>query len=161
MPQERGIPSGGPDPEAHPNTYGEELHHEDALPGKRQRIAAIQARDAAGRESRREHITKSVKQVMEKLIRQDTPFIGHMCSPEMLKFMIEELDEKATKKVMRDVRRTERRNFGKSKTDVAEVYSPPRMTTMAERLGYRAAFAFDLTTCDGDGVPWDLSIDRR
>ena len=30
--------------------------------------------------------------------------------------------------------------------EVAEVYSPPRVTTMAEQMGLRAGWALDLTT---------------
>ena len=32
------------------------------------------------------------------------------------------------------------------------------MTAMAEKLGYKAGFALDLTTTDENGQPWDLSI---
>ncbi len=43
--------------------------------------------------------------------------------------------------------------------DVAEVYSPPRMTTMASRMGLKAAWALDLTQVDPvDGQMWDLSV---
>ena len=41
--------------------------------------------------------------------------------------------------------------------DVAEVYSPPRMTKMARRLGMRAGCVIDLTEMDEDGVPYDLT----
>ena len=40
---------------------------------------------------------------------------------------------------------------------VAELYSLPRMATMAEKLGYKPGFSLDLTTCDADGIPWDLT----
>ena len=42
-------------------------------------------------------------------------------------------------------------------TDVAEVFSPPRMTKMAQKLDMEAGLAVDLTTCDAKGVAWDLS----
>ena len=68
-------------------------------------------------------IAKSVEQIYESLNR--------LCDKEALQFLTESLDKKFTKKVQRDVRRTERQNFGKSKTDVAEVYSPPRACATA------------------------------
>ena len=42
------------------------------------------------------------------------------------------------------------------KIEVVEVYSPPRVTMMAEEMGFRAGWALDLTTCDKDGRPWDF-----
>ena len=41
--------------------------------------------------------------------------------------------------------------------DVTEVYSPERVTAMARELGMTAGWAFDLTTSDEQGRPWDLS----
>ena len=38
--------------------------------------------------------------------------------------------------------------------EVAEIYSPPRVTFMAEQMGLRAGWALDLTTCDDDGREW-------
>ncbi len=40
---------------------------------------------------------------------------------------------------------------------INEAYSPPRVTTMAERLGMVPGFALDLTTKDEKGEPWDFS----
>ena len=40
--------------------------------------------------------------------------------------------------------------------DVAEVYSRPRVTTMAERCGLSAGWSMDLTTIDENGIPWDF-----
>ena len=42
-----------------------------------------------------------------------------------------------------------------AKMEVAEVYSPPGVTRMAERMGLRVGWALDLTTCDEDGRRWD------
>ena len=43
-------------------------------------------------------------------------------------------------------------------TDVAEAYSPPRVTKVASDMKLRPAWAFDLTEIDPeDGLPWDLS----
>ena len=41
--------------------------------------------------------------------------------------------------------------------DVSEVYSPPRVTAMAEKLGLDAGWALDLIVADDDGVAWDFS----
>ena len=47
---------------------------------------------------------------------------------------------------------------------VSEIYSPPRVTGAARRLkslGLTAGFAFDLTSTDENGVPWDFSVAAR
>ena len=72
--------------------------------------------------------------------------------------MTEMRDRQSPKKFERDVRRTQRRNFGNARVDVAEIYSPPRMAAMASRRGYTAGFSMDLTTSDENGLPWDLSL---
>ena len=41
--------------------------------------------------------------------------------------------------------------------DITELYSPPRVTEMAVRIGLSAGFAMDLTTVDDQGRPWDFS----
>ena len=43
-----------------------------------------------------------------------------------------------------------------AKMEVAEVYSPPRVTRMAESMGLRAGWALDLTTNDDDDRPWNF-----
>ena len=40
---------------------------------------------------------------------------------------------------------------------VAEVYGPPRVVEMANRMGLRGGWSFDLTTTDEDGLPWDFN----
>ena len=72
--------------------------------------------------------------------------------------MIEILDKQAVKTLERDIRRTQKRSFGNARVDVAEIYSPPRMTAMASKLGYTPGFSMDQTTLDEDGMPWDLSL---
>ena len=42
------------------------------------------------------------------------------------------------------------------KVEVADVYSPPRVTKMAEQMGLRSGWALDLTTCDDDGRAWNF-----
>ena len=41
--------------------------------------------------------------------------------------------------------------------EVAEVYSPPRVVEMANRMGMRGGWSLDVTTCDTDGMPWDFN----
>ncbi len=50
---------------------------------------------------------------------------------------------------------------GGRRVDVAEVYSPPRMTAMARTLGLRPGFVADLTLMTDEGEPWDLSIEKN
>ena len=42
--------------------------------------------------------------------------------------------------------------------DVAEFYSPPRITSMAAKMGLRVGWSMDITTNDIDGRPWDFKI---
>jgi len=45
--------------------------------------------------------------------------------------------------------------FGKH---VSEIYSPPRVTNIANKIGLTPGFAFDLTTVDPvDGKAWDFN----
>ena len=95
-----------------------------------------------------DRIAKSIERIYESLNR--------LCDNEALKFFIESLDKQISKNVWGDVRRTERRNFGKSKADVAEVYSPPRLCATARKMGLKAGFSFDLIGNNAKGEPWDL-----
>ena len=46
----------------------------------------------------------------------------------------------------------------KSGVDISEVYSPPRVATIAaKRRGLSVGTSFDITTNDENGIPWDLS----
>ena len=40
---------------------------------------------------------------------------------------------------------------------ISEVYSPPRVTTMAESMGLRGGFSLDLTAPGPDGRAWDFT----
>ena len=45
---------------------------------------------------------------------------------------------------------------------VTEVYSPPRVTSMAQKLGLIPGMALDLTTTDDDdGKPWDFNDEKK
>ena len=39
---------------------------------------------------------------------------------------------------------------------VSEIYSPPRVCSLASRFGMRPGFSLDLTVCDNEGKPWDF-----
>merc|ERR1739836_104715 len=46
--------------------------------------------------------------------------------------------------------------------EVAEVYSVPRVTTVASKMGLKAGWALDLCTLDEMGRPWDFTqVDMR
>ena len=45
--------------------------------------------------------------------------------------------------------------------EVAEVYSPSRMTKMADMMGMKSGFALAFTTNDENSKPWDFSIPER
>ena len=48
------------------------------------------------------------------------------------------------------------------KFHITEVYSPPRVNTMAERLGLIPGMSLDLTTVDpDDGMPWDFNNEDK
>ena len=59
---------------------------------------------------------------------------------------------------MQDDMKVVRARLG-SQTDVAEVYSPPRVVTVAEAAGLRGGFSLDLTT-PWNGEVWDFTKKR-
>ena len=44
--------------------------------------------------------------------------------------------------------------------DVAEIYSPPRISKRASEVGLKGGWSLDLTTKDSDGKAWDFSSQR-
>ena len=48
-------------------------------------------------------------------------------------------------------------NMMVNQMEVAEVYSPPRVVGMANKLGIRGGWSLDLTICDTDGQPSDFN----
>ena len=72
-----------------------------------------------------------------------------------------------TSALRRDMNFTEKRMHdlgAEPERTVSEVYSPPQVNEAARRkpqMGIVPGFAFDLTTCDERGVPWDFSITER
>ena len=75
-----------------------------------------------------------------------------LCNRDVIKSMVDDLDKSCTRKLNRELKRKEERG-GKSKTDIAEAFSPPRMAIMATKLGFKAGFSLDLTTQDEQGKP--------
>ncbi len=41
--------------------------------------------------------------------------------------------------------------------EIPELYSPPRVTVMAEKMGMRSEWALDLATQDGQGNVWNFN----
>jgi hypothetical protein len=57
----------------------------------------------------------------------------------------------------RSLKQQETKIFG-SRVPVAEIYSPPRVARMAERMGMASGWSLDLTEVDpDDGQPWNFS----
>ena len=94
------------------------------------------------------------------MICEETPFVSQLCSREVAKAMIDDLAKTFTKKMQRRIKKNEAKQFRQTSrgVDVAEAYSAPIMTQMAQQLGYREGFALDLTVDDEHGKGWDLSI---
>lgn len=131
-------------------------------PSKRQRLALAEMKaqlldEHVDHVPRRERIESVLKRVIEQMVRDDTPLVAQLCNREILKSMVDDLDRECTKKVQRRAMKKASTASSGGGADVAEAYSPPRLTTTAERLGYRHSFALDLTTTNADGEKWDLS----
>ena len=87
-----------------------------------------------------------------------------VCSHASIRSIIDALDENMTRKAARDDRRQERKKNASRLSaetaegvDVAEAYSPARMTETAKELGYKAGFTIDLRNQEGEGTSLDLS----
>ena len=93
-----------------------------------------------------------------------------LCNRDTLMKMIGDLDKRLISRVSSKVRRfawrydrqtktNETASIGRcfNATDLAEAFSPPRMTEMVQTRSMVAGFALCITTCDNEGVPWDLS----
>ena len=71
---------------------------------------------------------------------------------EGIRQVFERLDKEQTAKAERQKIKASRK---KTDNDVSEIYSPPRITTVAESTGLRPGWALDLTVNKPDGTPWD------
>ena len=107
----------------------------------------------------------SVKSVLAALLREGCEGVSQLCRPDIIQEMIHQLEKTCTRKMQRRWKRGQARGktenpdkMPEAKTDVAEVYSRPRMSAMAEKLGYTPGFALDIRTCDEQRRPWDLSV---
>ena len=74
---------------------------------------------------------------------------------EGIKQVFERIDKDHTAKAERRKLKVSRK---KASNDVSEIYSPPRITDVAESTGLRPGWALDLTVKSEDGTPWDLPI---
>ncbi len=130
----------------------------DEPSSKRPRIANIMnlqtlvARDLAG-------ITNPVREELVKSINQ----VQQIKRSSVVKEIIEKLEKVSQSKMpkIRDVKREILRQA--PGMEVAEIYSPPRITKMANQLGMSGGWALDLTEIDEeDGKPWDFTdISKR
>ena len=74
-----------------------------------------------------------------------------------VKAIIKSLEEKHDFSLPKN--RRQRRSMNcQGKHHVSEIYSPPRITEMARKMGLEAGWALDLTEVDpDDNEPWDFS----
>ena len=77
-----------------------------------------------------------------------------LCNLEELHKIFEKLSGERIEKGCYD----ELSHDSEAKSDVSEVYSPPRMTRYATRYGLKVGSALDLITQDDDGRNWDFSF---
>ena len=98
------------------------------------------------------NLEASIDTIMERYI-QTKP--DGTLTKEGIRQVFEALDLEYTSRASRRRLRTTTKP---STNDVSEVYSPPRVTEVAEATGLRAGWALDLTIKKEDGEPWDLSI---
>ena len=80
---------------------------------------------------------------------------GGKVTKEGIRQVFERLDKEQIAKAERQKLKASHK---KTDNDVSEIYSPPRITTVAESTGLRPGWALDLTVNKPDGKPWDLSI---
>ena len=130
----------------------------DEPSSKRPRIAnlfnlqTLVARDLAG-------ITDPVREELVNSVNQ----VRAIKKKGLVKDIIEKLEKASQSKPpkVRSVRREILRHV--PGIEVAEMYSPPRITEMARKLGMDGGWALDLTEVDEeDGQPWDFTkADKR
>ena len=88
---------------------------------------------------------------MAELMRSETQIISELCTHKLMEKMFDDMDIACATNVIRKLRKLnveDQKKSGKANkkgVDVAEAYSPPRMTTMASKLGYTTGFSLDLT----------------
>lgn len=96
----------------------------------------------------------NIEDAIDKSLSNLMKFITeNVCNRERLREILKALDKQG----IEHTERGEQHNATKSKSDVAKVYSPPRMIHQAAKLGLRPGSSLDLTTHDSDGKPWDFS----
>ena len=78
------------------------------------------------------HVRKALYHVEQKMKQENTNNIETQLDKTMMKILLMNME-------------------------VAEVYSPPRVTQMARKMGLRAGWSLDLTTHDSDGRAWDFN----
>ena len=79
-----------------------------------------------------------------------------MASAEVRR-ILDELEEGADFKLPANRSRQQPKAASQWSSECAEVYSPPRITSVASHMGLKTAWAMNLTTLDESGNPWDFS----
>ena len=78
-----------------------------------------------------------------------------------VKQILEDL-EKGSRLKLPKAKRQQHSMQATGKFDVTEIYSPPRITAMAKKMGLKDGWALDLTETDeDDNQPWDFSIPSK
>ncbi len=138
-------------------TFDEEEDEEPEGPSsaKKQRIAplfeGLRLITATGRAMA---ITSETAKAMEDL--------PSLTTSKVVRSIINELESKKEFKVRASGKDVRKMISSNGKVDVAEVYSPPRITKMAEGMGLKAGWALDLTTTDPeDNAPWDFTVKAK
>ena len=146
--------SEGPDVSREVVQEGDAVEEEPS--GKRQRIGQV-GHDDGGRASRFEKIKKHVNDSIASLLRSGSKSAALLCRRDVLNKIIQDLDENATRKLDRKLKKENDKKAIESKVDVAELYSQPRMVSMAQKMGFTTGFSMDILTQDEQGRAWDLS----
>ena len=123
-------------------------------------------------ETKRQRI-QWLENVIDKVLGGFSDADKSLCDREKFKTMLSDFDEQWTSTLSRQTRKgartTKPARLNAEKAQVicavesgtqvvvAEVYSPPRMFEMAEKLNMKGGFSLDLTTKDENGQAWGLS----
>ena len=93
-----------------------------------------------GHVNKGDRIEKSLRAMIQNMVRDEVPMVSMLCNHDMLKEMIDEFDKHWTRKMAKKFEKAESKNANKdiehTRIDVVEAYSPPRMAAMAAKSGF-------------------------
>ena len=104
------------------------LLQKQAKPHEDDQLGAVTTEEL---EEMRGRVKKAIHTIQQKIARERED-VSNRLNMTMMKMLINEIE-------------------------VAEVSSPPRVAQMARRMGLKAGWSLDLTTCDSDGKAWDFN----